>query len=400
MIPAHRTCLSAALVLLGLAVSITWPLTRGLATPFAAEDEPHMVHEARPVITRGPYLVDPGETAVTVVWVTDTPSHSKVVYGQGDELIYEAEPAEHGMLPVGTLHVVRLTGLTPGQRYSYRAVSTRVVELQPYWPEKGLATESPVYSFTTFDRAKPSIAFAFITDTHEDVSRIRALMGLIDWRTTDFLVHGGDAFDWLEGEDQLFERWLDPIGEGLAHARPLILARGNHEMRGPFARNLFDYLPIAEGRYYYARDHGPVHLIVIDTGEDKPDATDVYANLNRLALYRAEEFEWFRDHVESSARLAGAPFRVVVMHQPDWGWVDGENERWTELANRAGVDLVIAGHLHRFAWIESGERGNDFPILVVGKDQVARVEATANELRVTVIGRDGRVVGLFEVPAG
>ena len=64
----------------------------------------------------------------------------------------EAENPEHGLLPIGLHHAVRVTRLEPGKTYRYRAVSTRVVKMKSYWPEKGLSTESPVYSFTTFDR--------------------------------------------------------------------------------------------------------------------------------------------------------------------------------------------------------------------------------------------------------
>ena len=40
---------------------------------------------------------------------------------------------------------------------------------------------------------------------------------------------------------------------------------------------------------------------------------------------------------------------------------------------------------------EPGAEGNDFHVMALGQDQIARVEATATELRVTVLGRDGAV---------
>ncbi|MGH9769938.1 MAG: metallophosphoesterase [Blastocatellia bacterium] len=371
----------------------------GLSVAASGQSEPFITHDTKPVITHGPYLLAPTETSITIVWMTDTPCHSKIRYGVNNELTHEVEVARHGLLPVGTRHAATITGLKPGQTYQYRVVSTRVVKLKAYWPEKGLAIESPVYSFTTFDRRKPAVSFSLVTDTHEDVARINALMKLTDWKTTDFLVHTGDAFHWIESEDQLFSKWLDPISQALAQTKPLIFARGNHDLRGPFARELFDYTPTPEGRFYYARDHGPVHLLVIDTGEDKPDDTNVYARLNRLASYREEEFAWFQRHVETDKRLAAAPFRIIVMHQPHWGWVNDQNAKWTELANKAKVDLVIAGHRHRFSRVKPGERGNDFPILVVGQDQVARVDASSSELKVVVTAKDGSVVDSFTVPA-
>jgi hypothetical protein len=122
-----------------------------------AQDAPFVVHDTKPVITKGPYLVDASETAVTVVWMTDTPSHSEVRFGLTDALGRRADVSSHGLVPVGTVHAIRVTGLAPGQTYQYKAVSTRVVKMKAYWPEKGLSVESPVQSFTTFDRNKATV---------------------------------------------------------------------------------------------------------------------------------------------------------------------------------------------------------------------------------------------------
>jgi predicted phosphodiesterase len=148
---------------------------------------------------------------------------------------------------------------------------------------------------------------------------------------------------------------------------------------------------------------GPLHLLVVDTGEDKDDTTQVYAGLNRMQEYRANELAWLKRHIQSSTRLREAPFRVVVMHQPHWGWLGSNNEQdraaWTAAANEAKVDLVIAGHRHRFSLTPAGgPDGNTYPILVVGQDQVARVDASTTEIRVVVIDRDGSTVTDFTVP--
>jgi len=370
-----------------------------------AQSEPYKVFETKPVITEGPYLVGLSGTSVSVVWMTDAPSHSKVRVWKFSDLAQAASPAQpiefepqvNGLAPVGVRHVVTLTGLAPGTTYSYQAVSTRVVKLKAYWPDKGLATESKQSTFTTLDARKPTTSFSAITDTHEDTARIGKLMKMVDWTSTDALVHLGDAFDWLDSEEQLFRKWLTPIVAGLGPGKPLLYARGNHELRGPFARNLFDYVPTPEGRFYYARDLGPVHLLVLDTGEDKPDNTNVYADLNKTIPYRAAEFAWLREHVQTNARLKSAPFRVVAMHQPRWGWLEGGNAPWISLANDARVDLVIAGHNHRFSY-DAPNADHAYHLLVVGQDQLARVEATMSELKVTVTGTDGVVVRTVVIP--
>lgn len=370
----------------------------------AAQSEPYKVFDTKPVITEGPYLVATSETTTSIIWLTDTPSHSRVRYAKGQVTAASglsglAEPAVDGLVPVGTRHVVHLTGLEPGTDYSYQVSSTRVVKLKAYWPDKGLTTESPIHRFTTLDARAPRTSFSVVTDTHEDVGRINRLMKMIDWPTTDFLVQTGDAFHWIESEDQLFRNWLTPIAAGLAQSTSLVFARGNHELRGAFARSLAAYVETVERRFYFARDSGPVHLVVVDSGEDKPDDTNVYADLNRTTAYRDAEFAWLEQHLRTAPRVASAPFRVLTMHQPRWGWLAEGNERWMALANQAGVDLVIAGHNHRFSYTAPGpDVPHAYHVLVVGQDQVARVDATADELRVKVTGTDGQVVHEFAIP--
>jgi predicted phosphodiesterase len=369
-----------------------------LPAPALAQSEPYKVYDTKPVITQGPYLIALSDTTVNVIWMTDTPSHSKVRVWKGQETTpAEVEPQVNGLAPVGLRHVVTLRGLAPGTSYAYQALSTRVVKLNAYWPDKGLTTESARATFTTFDAAKAAVSFSAITDTHEDTTRIAKLMKMVDWATTEALVHLGDAFDWVETEDQLFRKWLTPIAAALGPGKPLIYARGNHELRGPFARSLFDYVPTPEGRFYYARDLGPIHLLVLDTGEDKPDNTNVYSALNKTIPYRAEELTWLRGHLKTTPRMASAPFRMIVMHQPQWGWLEGGNGPWIAAANDAKVDLVLAGHTHRFSY-DPPNATHAYHLLILGQDQLARVDATATELRVTVTGTDGAVVKTLIIP--
>ena len=365
--------------------------------PERLENHPFKTYETRPVVLYGPFILDASDTSATIEWVTDTPCKVKVEFGEKN-LDQELEPQENGFIPVGVLHRIQLTGLSAGRTYQYRIFSTRVVRLKAYWPEMGLTAESPTYSFTTLDPTKPSASFSVITDTHEDVSRINALLKMIAWKTTDFLVFDGDAVNGAQDANQVLDNFLGPISEGLDHTKSLIFVRGNHDMRGPFARSLDKYLTTPDNnRFYFSRDDGPVHLIVIDTAEDKPDNTNVYSHLNATAPYRQEELKWFKHHIETDARIRTAPFRVVLLHQPYWGWLDGKNKEWTDVANSGKVDLAIAGHWHRFTHFKSGAGGNDFPVLVLGQNQVARVEASEDNIHVTVTEIGGAIVDTFEV---
>lgn len=383
---------AGAVLLAGLA-----SLDAKAGTPPVADDDasaPYKVYDVTPAITMGPLLLDMAGDSVTIAWMTDAPSDARVSYGE-QALDREAVPQIDGLVPVGTLHRVVLRGLQPGRTYRYRVASRRVVALKPYWPDRGRTVESPVYAFTTFDAAKERVRFATMTDTHENVERVRALTALALREPVDFVVHTGDGLHYATGEQQLEDKLLEPLAAGLRSGTPLLYARGNHEYRGEFARSLGGYLHAQEGRYYYTRDEGPVHLVVVDTGEDKPDATNVYAGLNDLRGYRAEEYAWFARVLAEEPRTRTAPFTVVLGHDPAWGWLDGANAEWTRRANEAKVDLFIAGHLHRLERVKPGERGNDFTILALGQDQIARVEADERELKVVVIDRGGRTVDSF-----
>jgi hypothetical protein len=87
------------------------------------------------------------------------------------------------------------------------------------------------------------------------------------------------------------------------------------------------------------------------------------------------------------------------MHAPRWGWLENGSGEWIETANEAGVDLVIAGHRHRFVHTPPGPGvDHTYHLLVLGQDQVATVDAIVDELRVVVTALDGSVVHTLTIP--
>jgi acid phosphatase type 7 len=361
---------------------------------------PYRTWNSMPAITVPPLLRDPSGRSVAVEWMTDSDADGSVHWaeqGEGGGAAAVTQPdhvsvAQHdGLVDVGRFHRVVLRGLRPGHRYRYRVVSRRVVAIRSYWPERGLAVQSAPARFRTLDPDRLDARFAVITDTHEDVPRLRALLTAIDPARVDFVVHDGDTVDHADSERQLADVLLTPLAEAIDGRTPWMYARGNHEYRGPFARALGRYLKAPEGRYDFDRDDGPVHLIVLDTGEDKPDATQVYAGLNDLA----GAFQRLRAMLRAP-RVTTAPFAVLLARQKDFGRLDGHNADWMNAANVAQVDLFIAGHEHRFERIAPGSPlGNRFPILLVGQDPVATVSADRQRLSVRVTRRDGTLVEAF-----
>ncbi len=168
-----------------------------------------------------------------------------MLYGTAGDLSAVAEPELDGLVPVGSRHVVQLHDLSPGTTYEYEAVATRVVKLKAYWPDMGLDVRSGPHRFTTLDRDRPSVSFSVITDTHEDTTALR-LNRTIDWDSTEFLVHLGDAFDWVDSEDQLSVVAPSDLRRPRRDQAALLRPR-QPRVRGPFARHVHDYVPTPEG---------------------------------------------------------------------------------------------------------------------------------------------------------
>jgi hypothetical protein len=239
---------------------------------------------------------------------------------------------------------------------------------------------------------------------HENIDIMRAHVERATAAPFDLVFFNGDSLSHLESDTQILERCLRPAGELFAGRVPLMLVRGNHETRGKYARELKSYLRLPGGRYFYSFDHGPVHFIVLDTGEDKEDGHWAYSGLTDFEAYRKAEAEWLRQEVQTPA-FKNASFRVLIAHMPFFGndrtRVSGagptsSRAHFGEILNNAGLDLHIAGHTHRADWVEPAAGANRFPIVVGGgsargSNTLTRVDVSPSALVITQTTDDGKV---------
>jgi len=363
------------------------------------------------VITHGPYLLDPGENSITVVWFTNKKSVSWVEYGTGENLrsfptygsvVQTAVSSRHGLIDAYTnMHNIRIDGLTPGQEYRYRLFSKEIVQFKPYEVTYGGSIASNVYQFETLNTEETAFSFGVVTDVHEGSARLDNLLRTFSWDGVDMMFYTGDFLDWFEDEKQIFEGFLDVSVERFAKEIPFIYLRGNHETRGNFARNLMDYFPHSSGRFYYSFNHGPVHFIILDSGEDKHDSHSVYAGLVDFDRYRDEQAEWLEEDIQSES-FKEALFKVVLVHMPPDEDSRGHGEQyigriWGPILNEAGIDILLCGHKHRFSRVEPNEEKNKYPILILGRDMIARVDVSIIQLNLTVTRSDGELVDSFSV---
>ena len=360
-------------------------------------------------IEHGPYLVEPGEDSMTVIWFTNKKSVSWVEYCGDDNLgVFPvwggypktAKSSHHGLIDANTkMHSIRITGLEPGKKYRYRVVSKEIVKFDPYEVLFGDTIVGEVSEFETLNPKKKQFSFGVITDVHERAEKLDALLQNTPIGSLDMIFLTGDIFNWMGKEERIFNGFLDVSVNHFAKEKPMIMARGNHETRGSNAREFFPYFPHSSGRYYYSFSQGDVHFIILDSGEDKADDHPVYGGLMDFDRYRTEQAEWLKQEVQTEA-FKNSLYKVVLFHIPPFtdskshGNVD-LTEKWGPILNDAQVDLVINGHTHRYSKIEKQQGKNNFPIFIIGQDMLLKTDVSEKQLSLTIKDGKGALVDKY-----
>ena len=324
-------------------------------------------------ITHGPWLQNMTADGVTVCWTTNLPAVPGVwlvrAKPQTDTLIRNSTDGQ--INAGGTLHKVRMTGLKPGTKYSYRIHSVEIMKLRPYQIYYGDTVKGKEFSFTTLNPSQKSTQFMVVNDIHTNGSKLAGFLKSGKASEQDMVLFNGDILDNFETEQQLLNLVIDTSVRYFASQVPFYYIRGNHETRGILSRKLKDYIDLPDNHYYYAFDEGPVHFVLLDCGEDKPDNNRYYYGLADFDQYRLQELEWLKEEVKTPAYM-NAPFRVIVVHMPilavgtdDYGQVFLTNH-FGPVIKKAGADLIIAAHTHQHAWLPPLVSGFPFPMLING----------------------------------
>ena len=69
------------------------------------------------------------------------------------------------------------------------------------------------------------------------------------------------------------------------------------------------------------------------------------------------------------------------------------------ILNEAGIDLMISGHHHRFEIMKNDEKGNRFPVVILGQDMYLKTDVSNEQLSISVTNKEGVVVDHFDVKA-
>ena len=336
----------------------------------------------------GPWLHNVGETGVTVLWTSEESVFAWVEVAPDDGTAFEActRPRYYqtvsGRREAGKDHSVRITGLEPGKSYRYR-VYGRVVKDDSdaygihYGPARRIKTAGEGV-FRTLDRNASGCRFIMLNDIHGNEDRYRALTQGAD--SADLLIMNGDMVSYITDIDAVLSMVFGTVPDLVADV-PSVWVRGNHETRGRDASLMRKYAPTPTGEPYHMLRQGPVAILVLDAGEDKPDSSVEYSGTADFDSYRQQELDWLRKTV-CDPLFTEAPIKVAVMHIPalrqtgSWYGQKWVNEHFVPVLNEAGVDIMLSGHHHKHMYIKPGECSNDFPILA--NDDTDRLEFEAD----------------------
>ncbi|HEY4207438.1 MAG TPA: FN3 domain-containing metallophosphoesterase family protein [Puia sp.] len=360
-----------------------------------------------PILKSGPYLQAPDPYSITVRWLTNVPCFSWVEFGEAPgSLDRRAEAFTDGLVQAyNTVHVISLRALEPGKKYYYRIHSKKIDDFQPYKVTYGDEYRGEPYTFSTPAVGADRVSFLVFNDIHDRPESFPHLMQYAGQAQRDFVFLNGDMFNFQTDEDQLVEHLLSPLGSTPAQT-PFFFSRGNHEVRGKFARHLSDYFNSEEPQFFFSFQWGPMAAIVLDSGEDKTDNSPEYYGLADFDRYREMQAEWLRQEVRKKA-FRKAKYKVVFSHIPlyhagEWHGTQHVRKVWGDILNEAGIDLLVCGHTHVWG-IHPAEKGkHNYPIVIGGgpkdgKRTIIRVEADREALKLEMLDDAGKIVGALRV---
>lgn len=342
-----------------------------------------------------PYLQNPARDGITIMWQTVSPCYSWVEYGTDTLDLRTARTVIDGLIVSNnTENKIRIGGLCPATRYFFRICSQEVLVFEPYKKEFGPVEKSRFASFATLGDDPEDFVCIVFNDLHNKLPLFDLLWDKVKNIPYDFVLFNGDCFTDLQSGNEavgILKHYNEKID---AANKPAYYIRGNHEVRGAFALELpriFDRNP------YFAFTYGDTRFVVLDGGEDKPDATPVYANLNDFDAFRLQETAWLREEVNSPA-FKSARKRILVHHMP----IYDVSERyynpcfglWGPILQNAPFDVAINAHTHRFTYYPRNSAGNPFPVVVGGgnNEETAKVMVLMKKddtLNLKVIGARG-----------
>lgn len=364
--------------------------------------------ENKHVFLTKPYLHSLDERSMHIRWLTNKNCYSWVEYGLGENLNLKIDATTDGMRnSFERIHEIVLTNLEPGKIYSYRVASKEMKNFIQDEFEFGETIYSSSYQFSTIPQNTEEVSFVVLNDLHDQPSSFDTLFNVNKKDPFDFVFLNGDMFNHQSNEQQIIDHLLKPCIKNFASIKPFLYVKGNHEERGPFAKQLKNYFSYPQGQYFHFQ-YGPLFCIVLDTGECNPDEDPYYKGLANFDAYRQQQAVWAEKIMQTEA-FKNAKYKVVLMHIPTFYLVNRKHTQhcrqvFSPLFDTYKVDLVVAGHTHVHGVHPPVKNKHNYPIVigggpVAGNRTIIKIKANNQRLHVQMLDDSGTEVGAYIVDA-
>ena len=398
-----------------------------------APQEPQPQPSGEKLIISAPMLQNYAETSMGVAFAVSDMANGFVSYSESPDM-RDAVTVKCGGFRVTDMNdkvmLVRLTGLKPATRYYYTIGADRISYKGGY-AMKILGTEKDerVYSFRTAGK-KADPHFCVINDTHAKWETFDLLTKKLAVLAPSCVIWNGDASNVEESIDSQVEIFLNPpvTTKDFASEIPYLFSPGNHDSRGMANRHIERVWMFRQNEERSPRDWdlgrnfavrmGNVAMIGLDTAEDKLDTNPLFAGLFSSKAYREAQTLWLKDALKRP-EIASAPYLVAFCHIPlfdpdptanpgdvapadkdpryttDFAhWQRTCANMWGPLLKKAGCQLVITAHQHKYRYdAPDKERGwaqivgggphmreTSYPTIVEGKVEKGKLGITVHNI--------------------
>ena len=370
--------------------------------PLASDHRPisvnlRMAKKADELFLTKPYLQNPTENGMTIMWETTIPAYSWVEYGTDKNNLKRVRLIIDGQAEFNeSIHKIRLENLIPGQTYYYRVCSQEILQYKAYSKKFGNIAQSDFYTFTMPQANANSFTAIVFNDLHQRSNVFQALLKQVGNIKYDFAVFNGDCISDPAHHEQA-TRFVSELTEGVNGDHiPTFFIRGNHEIRNAYSIGLRKHFDYVGGKTYGAFNWGDTRIVMLDCGEDKTDDHKEYSGLNDFTQLRHEQVGFLKQELASKA-FKKADKRILIHHIPLYGSKNSCKDLWEPLLGKAPFDISINAHNHKFAHHPKGSLGNNYPVIIGGGNKIENatvmiLEKKKGELRIKVLDAEGKVL--------
>ena len=166
-----------------------------LEEPVASDHRPvtvklRMAMDTDKLFLTKPYLQNPTNNGMTILWETTIPAYSWVEYGTDSLHLKRVRLIIDGQAEFNeSIHKIRLEGLTPGQTYYYRVCSQEILQYKAYSKKFGHTAKSGFYSFTAPKNDADSFTAIVFNDLHQRDKVFQTLLKQVENVDYDFVAH-------------------------------------------------------------------------------------------------------------------------------------------------------------------------------------------------------------------